>query len=256
MSINVSYRLIVSAVGNNQGEDDGAGIVAVMANHQQTDDDNDNPTLHPVARERQECCNCCCVLVGILVGIGAGLLGIISVLELVNLVAFALGVPDTALPYNIRYDDEYIPENSSVPSQSWESNNSGWIAANSIDLFISVFGFAVSILGFVSVCCRREVRLAKIYAVTVLISSIAWVIFNFITSYEEEFEFDNALTKSCALYNGATGMVLVTILWITICCAPAFFYQRLLLWKRETEATLHLQVAEELELAEVSSNLT
>lgn len=208
---------------------------------------------------------------------------IISSIELMNLLAVLLGVPQqdgtegsglAANPgdYAVTIDDDIF-----APSDDgWENNTVGnnenstssfaglsggggagvvetWEAANWVDLIISAMGVYVGILGL-QATTHNTLRLAKSYLIGTVTTGVAWMVYNFVMTYEvdkeqQHFAEENAqqnsnnsnddvenedlmeMSDGDIRWQAVSVMVLPGFVWF-FCCLRAWQFQHLL---REAE---------------------
>ncbi|KAL7579985.1 hypothetical protein ACA910_004977 [Epithemia clementina (nom. ined.)] len=198
---------------------------------------------------------------------------IISSIELMNLLAVALGVPQEDgtegslspnADYTVTIDDDIFkpPDDTNFSSNSsWYNNSSSnygggaeivetWEAANWVDLVISAMGVYVGILGL-QATTHNTLRLAKSYLIGTVATGVAWMIFNFVMTYEIDEETEQhregenesnntnnddfvVLTDGDLRWQAVSVMVLPGMVW-SLCCLRAWQFQHLLM-EAEQEA--------------------
>ena len=186
---------------------------------------------------------------------------IISSIELMNLLAVALGVPQEEAnegggispngEFTVTIDDDIF--NTSDPSPAQNSTNAfdnssnvaeTWEAANWVDLVISIMGVYVGILGL-QATTHNTLRLAKYYLIGTAITGVAWMVFNYVMTYEIDKEAANreqedgnddfdSLTDGDIRWQAVSVMVLPGMVW-SLCCLRAWQFQHLLM-EAEQEA--------------------
>jgi hypothetical protein len=188
----------------------------------------------------------------------------ISSIELLNLLAISLGAPqqgaETVIPMNTE-DDIFTPPDefaTLAPSPSPGANNdtdsSGlqyqqWGWANSVDLFISILGVYVALLG-IKASNETTQRLAKQYLWGTAAVGVGWWLFNYYMAVQvdeiieaEREERDDDLFPPMSnqdIYSQALSvMVLPGMLWV-LCCFRAFQFH-FLLHEAEEEAEARMQ---------------
>jgi len=194
----------------------------------------------------------------------------ISSIELLNLLAIALGVPQSndanttnlsGIPMNTEDDifEPFDPQSSNNASQPADDSGTidpnapiqyeqwGW--PNSVDLVISVVGFYVALIG-IKASNENTMRLAKQYLWGTAAVGVAWWLFNYYMTIEidetieeerEQRDDDSFPPMSNKdIYNQALSvMVLPGLLWI-MCCFRAFQFH-FLLREAEEEAEARIQ---------------
>lgn len=137
---------------------------------------------------------------------------IISSIELLNLLAVALGVPQQEAAANanshnsnfppIDYTDDVFDHNddgaidpfapsgnsssSVTPSSNWDENNAlqpnflyqSWGWANNVDLLLSLAGVYVAIMG-IQASNENTLKLARVYLVGTFMVGVGWMLFNY-----------------------------------------------------------------------------
>lgn len=214
----------------------------------------------------------------------------ISSIELLNLLAICLGLPqggpenmETGIPMNtvddifdppdFGSDDVYDPMSNHTSSQD-DASDSGsglqyqqWNWLNSVDLFISVLGVYVALIG-IKASNENTMRLAKQYLWGTATVGVLWWLFNYYITVEldesmeqQHEERDDDLFPPMSqkdIYNQALSvMVLPGVLWV-LCCFRAFQFHFLLREaEEEAEARMQPYTEEEEEDPErASSNST
>lgn len=185
---------------------------------------------------------------------------IISSIELINLLAIALGVPQED-PNSYGYDSE---EDDIFPSGSGDSgmnNSTGtpgntadvpeWNTANTFDFIISVMGVYVAIVG-IKATTLNTLRLARVYLAGTFLTGIGWCLFNYVMTYEldqaleenREESNDGAapMSNGDLAWQAMTVMVLPCMVWM-LCCLRAWQFQYLL---REAEQEAEERIRSEL----------
>jgi len=186
---------------------------------------------------------------------------IISSIELMNLLAVAMGVPQededehgmasTNDPYDITIDDDIFPSTSpgddagaaanmtlaSNPSMGGSGQGPAWTAANYVDLVISLAGVYVGIMGL-QATSLNTLSLARRYMIGTVLTGIGWMAFNFVMTYDldkaaekerEENHSDDALLfdDGDIRWQAISVMVLPGMVWF-LCCLRAWQFQHLI----------------------------
>ena len=202
---------------------------------------------------------------------------IISSIELMNLLAVALGVPQqeqaegvTPTPsgdYPVTIDDDIFTPYSanddavSNSTSNWHNISSSasnfgadeivetWEVANWVDLVISVMGVYVGIMGL-QATTHNTLLLAKKYLIGTVTTGIAWMVFNFVMTYDiskeqeehreqEQEQASNTdhlrvVSDGDIRWQALSVMVLPGMVWV-LCCLRAWQFQHLLM-EAEQEA--------------------
>ena len=184
---------------------------------------------------------------------------IISSIELINLLALALGVPqdDPNSTYN-HYDtgDDIFPNeddnaNNSTGTGADNSEPPEWSTANTFDFIISVMGVYVAILGL-KATTMNTLRLARLYLIGTFLTGVGWCLFNYVMTFKLEKESAESheesrdglppMTDSDLAWQALTVMVLPGMVWM-LCCLRAWQFQYLL---REAEQEAEERIRSEL----------
>jgi hypothetical protein len=209
-----------------------------------------------------------------------------SAIELMNLLAIAMGVPaeqvQASLPEPATaplVDDIFPREPPSQPSNDTYGNNNNstngtfgynhnnhtftnslyeppWGYMNTLDLLISVMGAYVALLGL-SAASEASVKLARSYLQGTFVVGVGWMLFNYFVTvqmdlsieHEHKVNHDDAvpdMTDSELYQSALSVMILPALVWF-MCCARAFQFQQLLA-DAELEAATRIQ--SELEMSE------
>jgi hypothetical protein len=194
----------------------------------------------------------------------------ISSIELLNLLAIGLGIPqdgnmegmETGIPMNTE-DDIFAPQPSDdfsslspTPSPGGDTDSSGagmeyqqWGWADSVDLFISIVGVYVALLG-IKASSENTLRLARQYLWGTAFVGVSWWFYNYYMTVQidetieaEREERDDDLFPPMSdkdIYSQALSvMVLPGMLWV-LCCFRAFQFH-FLLHEAEEEASARMQ---------------
>eukprot|EP00522_Entomoneis_paludosa_P007168 CAMPEP_0172448790 /NCGR_PEP_ID=MMETSP1065-20121228/7730_1 /TAXON_ID=265537 /ORGANISM="Amphiprora paludosa, Strain CCMP125" /LENGTH=484 /DNA_ID=CAMNT_0013200379 /DNA_START=140 /DNA_END=1594 /DNA_ORIENTATION=+ len=185
---------------------------------------------------------------------------IISSIELMNLFALALGVPQdeedgvggggSTSPdeYDITIDDDIFDTASddvmaaANATLDMASSSSGfeippWRAANWFDLVISLMGVYVGILGL-QATSLNTLQLAKRYMIGTVSTGLGWMAFNLVMTYDldkrvekerEENDSDDLLllNDSDLRWQAVSAMILPGMVWL-LCCLRAWQFQHLI----------------------------
>jgi hypothetical protein len=193
----------------------------------------------------------------------------ISSIELLNLLAIGLGVPqdanmegmETGIPMNTE-DDIFAPPPSDdfatltptpSPGSDTDSSSTGmqyqqWDWADSVDLFISILGVYVALLG-IKASSENTLRLARQYLWGTAFVGVSWWFYNYYMTVQidetieaEREERDDDLFPPMSnkdIYSQALSvMVLPGMLWV-LCCFRAFQFH-FLLHEAEEEAAARM----------------
>jgi hypothetical protein len=179
---------------------------------------------------------------------------IISTIELLNLSAIAMGVPQDGdassdgIPvqtddYHVapqRNDDIFMPTNQSDGDESIIVQEE-WGPYQYVDTIVSLLGVYVALLGL-RASTENTLRLARVYLISLFGTGTLWILFNFfftasmerkVERKKEEMESDDYFHPN--IYHQAFQvMVLPTMVWV-ICCMRAWQFQHML-HEAETEA--------------------
>uniref|UniRef100_A0A7S3KY54 Ubiquitin-like domain-containing protein n=1 Tax=Amphora coffeiformis TaxID=265554 RepID=A0A7S3KY54_9STRA len=187
---------------------------------------------------------------------------IISSIELINLLALALGVPqeDPNSSYNNNYDsgdDDIFPSedgggmnnNTVTPGGSHEMAE--WNMGNTFDFIISAMGVYVAIVGL-KATTLNTLRLARTYLTGTFLTGIGWCLFNYVMTYkldkemaenhEESRDGMPPMSDDDLAWQALTVMVLPCMVWM-LCCLRAWQFQYLL---REAEQEAEDRIRSEL----------
>jgi hypothetical protein len=182
---------------------------------------------------------------------------ILSSIELINLLAIALGVPQndpssSAYPYPA--EDDHIFDNSTLPDDGTGSNVTvePWTTGNTFDFIISAMGVYVAILGL-KATTLNTLKLARLYLMGTFATGVGWCLFNFVMTYKIDKEVERTRQESHDTFPPATDsdlakqaltvMVLPCMVWV-LCCLRAWQFQHLL---REAEQEAEDRIRSELD---------
>jgi hypothetical protein len=193
----------------------------------------------------------------------------VSSIELLNLLAIGLGIPqngnmegmETGIPMNTE-DDIFAPSpdnfasSSPTPSPGSDPDSSGtgmqyqqWGWPDSVDLFISILGVYVALLG-IKASSENTLRLARQYLWGTAFVGVSWWVYNYYMTVQvdeaieaEREERDDDLFPPMSnkdIYSQALSvMVLPGMMWV-LCCFRAFQFH-FLLHEAEEEASARMQ---------------
>lgn len=186
---------------------------------------------------------------------------IISVIELLNLLAVGMGAPQNSgqrypsLPTDDIFVDDDMAANSTTPNnapidpnqilyQSW-----GWL--NTLDLVLSLAGVYVAMIG-IQASNENTLRLARRYLFGTLAVGVLWLVFNYVvtvkvdtaieTDHQQNHPTDDLIPDMTEddIYQAALSvMVLPGVVWL-LCCVRAWQFQHLL-HDAEQEASDRIQ---------------
>lgn len=195
---------------------------------------------------------------------------IISSIELMSLIAIAMGVPqkssDTVYPGALE-DDVFAPipsdptGNSTDPSGDGSSqsmaSSQGWTIENSLDLVVSTIGVFVGLVGL-RASNETTLRLAKQYLYGTVVAGVTWMLFQYLMTFElDEAEYkqkhgDEDFSKADIMQAALSVMVLPGMVWF-LCVVRAWQFQYLL---REAEREAEDRIQSELENIEGPASTT
>jgi len=205
---------------------------------------------------------------------------VISSLELMNLLAIALGAPQQAQgggpnnspPSYLLQDDDIFANNddfeggfghhnrSATNSTPWDSNfqpnilYQKWGWPNTCDLILSIAGVYVAWIG-IQASNENQLRLAKIYLEGTFLVGIGWMFFNFFVTYEidEAVEHEHRehhpnddfipdMSDDDILNSALSVMVLPGLVWIMCCLRAAQFHRLLHDAEEEAESRIRAEL--------------
>jgi hypothetical protein len=187
---------------------------------------------------------------------------ILSSIELINLLAIALGVPQndpssSAYPYPAE-DDTIFPDDDNRNGTSSDDGTGTnvsvepWTTGNTFDFIISVMGVYVAILGL-KAASLNTLRLARLYLMGTFATGVGWCLYNYVMAYKIDREVENNRQESHDTFppvsdsdlakQALTVMVLPCMVWI-LCCLRAWQFQHLL---REAEQEAEDRIRSELD---------
>ena len=189
---------------------------------------------------------------------------IISVIELMNLLGVALGVPqeDPSAAYDYDSGDDIFPRDDDNNNNGAMSNTTvvpgagsqmtpHWNLANTFDTIISVMGVYVAIIGLKATTINT-LRLARLYLTGTFLTGVGWCLFNYVMTYEIDKELEKnheqsrddlpSMTDSDLAWQAMSVMVLPCMVWM-LCCLRAWQFQYLL---REAEQEAEERIRSEL----------
>lgn len=184
---------------------------------------------------------------------------IISTIELLNLMAVALGeggatAANDAKPY-IEHDD-FFPsaEDDDISSNDNETSTTDdytnpyqtWTPLSWIDLVVSVLGIYVALLG-IRASNENALVVARLYMIGTAITGIGWLVYNFIINFEiDEIEREQgassphpSMSNNSVFNEAVQAMVLPAVVW-GLCVFRAWQFQHLLA-EAEQEAIARIQ---------------
>lgn len=181
---------------------------------------------------------------------------IISTIELLNLMAVALGEGGTTndtIPYH--EDDDYFPSddnddgepmNETSTTDNFTNPYQTWTPLSWIDLVVSVLGIYVALLG-IRASNENALVVARLYMVGTAITGVGWLVYNFILNFEiDEVEHEKrsndphpSIANDSVFNEAVQAMVLPAVVW-GLCVFRAWQFQHLLA-EAEQEAIDRLQ---------------
>jgi Ubiquitin family len=199
---------------------------------------------------------------------------VISSIELLNLLAMAMGVPpdgsSSAVPGNNFYPSDDIPTYDDAGYDYWQNHNnstdpgsgphgnpnlilypnrSGW--PNTVDWIISAAGVYVALMG-IQATNENTRRLARVYLIGTVGVGIGWMLYNYFLTVQ----IDEAIVAQQPsgpvadmdeddIYKSALSvMVLPGMVWVLCCLRAAQFHQLLSDAESEAEGRIRAQMEE------------
>lgn len=199
---------------------------------------------------------------------------VISSIELLNLLAMAMGVPpdgsSSAVPGNNFYPSDDIPTYDDAGYDYWQNHNnatdpgssprgnpnlvlypnrSGW--PNTVDWIISAAGVYVALMG-IQATNENTRRLARVYLIGTVGVGVGWLLYNyFLTVKMDEAIVAQQPSGPIAdmdeddIYKSALSvMVLPAMVWVLCCMRAAQFHQLLSDAESEAEGRIRAQMEE------------